>query len=166
MLCHVNVIPLNPTAQFGGRPTSKEGVEKFIAILASYGVTATPRTRRGIDIDAGCGQLKADLLKQQRKQPPLQHSVQALDTPAAELLERQEEQQKLDDSSDCGDIVIDHSDDQTGSSHSGGLLDESSIDIESIEEEGSSSGGGGGGTSAVTHSTTTTSTAELPTTIV
>jgi hypothetical protein len=66
MLCHVNVIPLNPTNKFGGKPTSKAGVLRFIEILAEYGVTATPRTRRGIDIDAGCGQLKADLLRKKK----------------------------------------------------------------------------------------------------
>lgn len=65
MNCHVNVIPLNPTAGFGGKPTSKEGVNEFIRVLETYGVPATPRTRRGIDIDAGCGQLKADLLRKQ-----------------------------------------------------------------------------------------------------
>ncbi len=36
---------------------------KFINILAEYGITATPRTRRGIDINAGCGQLKSELLR-------------------------------------------------------------------------------------------------------
>lgn len=66
MLCHVNVIPLNPTNKFGGKPTSKAGVLRFIEILSEYGVTATPRTRRGIDIDAGCGQLKADLLRKKK----------------------------------------------------------------------------------------------------
>lgn len=62
----MNVIPLNPTNKFGGKPTSKAGVLRFIEILAEYGVTATPRTRRGIDIDAGCGQLKADLLRKKK----------------------------------------------------------------------------------------------------
>lgn len=61
MLCHVNVIPLNPTAGFGGRPTPKAGVDEFIRVLKTYGVAATPRTRRGIDIDAGCGQLSTEL---------------------------------------------------------------------------------------------------------
>lgn len=68
MLCHVNVIPLNPTSGFTeGRPTSKAGVDEFCRILSQYGVTATPRTRRGIDIDAGCGQLKQELLKRVRR---------------------------------------------------------------------------------------------------
>eukprot|EP01036_Dinobryon_divergens_P032155 gene32155-41690_t len=66
LLCHVNVIPLNPTAGYAGKPTSKEQMQKFIAILASYGVTGTARVRRGIDIDAGCGQLKADLIRKQK----------------------------------------------------------------------------------------------------
>jgi 23S rRNA (adenine2503-C2)-methyltransferase len=64
--CHVNVIPLNPTSGFGGKPTPKAGVDEFIRILGEFGVPCTPRTRRGIDIDAGCGQLKAELLKRQR----------------------------------------------------------------------------------------------------
>ncbi len=29
MLCHVNLIPLNPTAGYGGRPSSPEQVERF-----------------------------------------------------------------------------------------------------------------------------------------
>ena len=45
--CHVNVIPLNPTALYGGKPTPKAGVDEFIRVLGEYGVTATPRTRRG-----------------------------------------------------------------------------------------------------------------------
>lgn len=63
LLCHVNVIPLNPTKGFTGKPTTKAGVDEFVRILASYDVPCTPRTRRGIDIDAGCGQLKADLIR-------------------------------------------------------------------------------------------------------
>ena len=33
LLCHVNVIPLNPTEGYAGRPTSKAGVLHFIQIL-------------------------------------------------------------------------------------------------------------------------------------
>ena len=60
-LCHVNVIPLNPTKGYDGAPTSKEGVARFVQILATYGIRCTPRTRRGIDINAGCGQLTATI---------------------------------------------------------------------------------------------------------
>ena len=59
MLCHVNAIPLNPTPEYGGGPSSTEASDAFAHILASYGVSMTVRVRRGIDIDAGCGQLKA-----------------------------------------------------------------------------------------------------------
>jgi 23S rRNA (adenine2503-C2)-methyltransferase len=58
MLCHVNLIPLNPTQGYGGKPSSRLRVEAFQQELASYGVTSTVRVRRGIDIQAGCGQLR------------------------------------------------------------------------------------------------------------
>ena len=55
--CHVNLIPLNPTRGFDGRPSSLPNAEAFIKVLESNGIPATVRVRRGIDIDAGCGQL-------------------------------------------------------------------------------------------------------------
>ncbi len=63
MLCHVNLIPLNPTEGFAGGPSSKERVDKFQEVLSSYGVTSTVRVRRGIDIQAGCGQLRDRVVK-------------------------------------------------------------------------------------------------------
>ncbi len=62
MLCHVNIIPLNPTGGYHHGPSAGERIDQFIATLAEYGVTATIRVRRGIDIDAGCGQLKAAVI--------------------------------------------------------------------------------------------------------
>ncbi|HIP70302.1 MAG TPA: 23S rRNA (adenine(2503)-C(2))-methyltransferase RlmN [Anaerolineae bacterium] len=59
MLCHVNLIPLNPTQQYGGQPSSRARVDAFQQELTRYGVSSTVRVRRGIDIQAGCGQLKA-----------------------------------------------------------------------------------------------------------
>jgi 23S rRNA (adenine2503-C2)-methyltransferase len=47
MLCHVNIIPLNPTKGFRGKPASKERIERFIQILELYKVPATVRMRRG-----------------------------------------------------------------------------------------------------------------------
>lgn len=58
MMCHVNLIPLNPTAGYGGTPANRERSDAFVATLAEYGVSATVRVRRGIDIQAGCGQLR------------------------------------------------------------------------------------------------------------
>ncbi len=57
MLCHVNAIPLNPTLGFSGKATSHERANKFRQILMDHGIPCTIRTRRGIDIQAGCGQL-------------------------------------------------------------------------------------------------------------
>lgn len=58
MLCHVNLIPLNPTRDYAGKPSSHERVQAFQNTLARYGVSSTVRVRRGIDIQAGCGQLR------------------------------------------------------------------------------------------------------------
>lgn len=55
---HVNVIPLNPTGQYGGAPSPNQAIREFKEILDSYGLPSTVRQRRGIDIDAGCGQLR------------------------------------------------------------------------------------------------------------
>jgi 23S rRNA (adenine2503-C2)-methyltransferase len=57
LLCHVNIIPLNPTTKFAGQPTTRERAAAFQAILESKGIPCTIRLRRGIDIQAGCGQL-------------------------------------------------------------------------------------------------------------
>lgn len=59
LLCHVNLIPLNPVAGSPFQPTARESADTFVAILRSHGIPATLRVRRGIDIDAGCGQLRA-----------------------------------------------------------------------------------------------------------
>jgi 23S rRNA (adenine2503-C2)-methyltransferase len=61
--CHVNAIPLNPTAGYGGGPSAMAAAERFQQILEGYGVGMTVRVRRGIDIDAGCGQLKARIVR-------------------------------------------------------------------------------------------------------
>lgn len=55
----VNVIPLNPTSSYDGSPSDAAAVDAFRAILARHGVPSSVRQRRGIDVDAGCGQLAA-----------------------------------------------------------------------------------------------------------
>lgn len=67
LLCHVNLIPLNPTAGYGGKPPTRENVDAFQKELARFGITSTVRVRRGIDIQAGCGQLRDRLLNQQNQ---------------------------------------------------------------------------------------------------
>jgi 23S rRNA (adenine2503-C2)-methyltransferase len=67
LLCHVNVIPLNPTDGYVGAPSEPERVARFVSILESYGIPATVRVRRGIDVNAGCGQLKAAVVRRQEQ---------------------------------------------------------------------------------------------------
>jgi 23S rRNA (adenine2503-C2)-methyltransferase len=57
LLCHVNVIPLNPTHKYAGKATTHQRAEAFRAELEKAGIPCTIRIRRGIDIQAGCGQL-------------------------------------------------------------------------------------------------------------
>jgi len=57
ILCHVNVIPLNPTRNYPGQATTRERAREFQAELEKAGIPCTIRIRRGIDIQAGCGQL-------------------------------------------------------------------------------------------------------------
>lgn len=64
MLCHVNLIPLNPTEGYKGGPSSKDQVQTFQDVLERYGVSSTVRMRRGIDIQAGCGQLRDRVVKE------------------------------------------------------------------------------------------------------
>ena len=59
MDAHVNLIPLNPTEDFAGEAPSEPRVRAFQDIVQAYGLPTTVRQRRGIDVAAGCGQLKA-----------------------------------------------------------------------------------------------------------
>jgi 23S rRNA (adenine2503-C2)-methyltransferase len=57
LLCHVNGIPLNPTAGYKGRATDRQRAALFKETLERAGIPCTIRMKRGIDIQAGCGQL-------------------------------------------------------------------------------------------------------------
>lgn len=58
LLCHVNLIPLNPTAAapFGRTPYAR--VKDFEQVLREAGIPTTLRVEKGIEIAAGCGQLR------------------------------------------------------------------------------------------------------------
>ena len=62
ILAHVNLIPLNPTSSYAGRPSSQSALADFGAVLERHRIPYTIRVRRGAKIQAGCGQLR------QRKQ--------------------------------------------------------------------------------------------------
>jgi 23S rRNA (adenine2503-C2)-methyltransferase len=57
---HVNLIPLNPTGGFAGTATPSAAAKIFKQLLQAAGIPSTIRQRRGIDVAAGCGQLRAD----------------------------------------------------------------------------------------------------------
>jgi 23S rRNA (adenine2503-C2)-methyltransferase len=59
LLCHVNLIPLNPTEGCDYLPSSRERVLAFRRVLNRMGIANTVRLARGIDIQAGCGQLRS-----------------------------------------------------------------------------------------------------------
>lgn len=67
---HVNLIPLNPTPGFSTPGTARDSIVWFRDLLDSFGVNATIRSNRGTDIDAACGQLRAEqrvVLSQKRR---------------------------------------------------------------------------------------------------
>jgi 23S rRNA (adenine2503-C2)-methyltransferase len=55
--CHVNIIPLNPTSGFEGEKALPNQIDEFKGVLDRHHIPCTVRIRRGIDIQAGCGQL-------------------------------------------------------------------------------------------------------------
>jgi 23S rRNA (adenine2503-C2)-methyltransferase len=57
LLCHINLIPLNPTPNSPWSGSPDERVYAFRDRLEAAGIPTTVRLRRGIDIAAGCGQL-------------------------------------------------------------------------------------------------------------
>jgi 23S rRNA (adenine2503-C2)-methyltransferase len=63
ILCHVNLIPINPVRENGFEATSLEQARKFQAVLKRYGIEATIRRELGADIDAACGQLRNKHIK-------------------------------------------------------------------------------------------------------
>jgi 23S rRNA (adenine2503-C2)-methyltransferase len=57
---HVNLIPLNPTQGFTGQAADLPAAAAFQRVLREAGIPSTIRQRRGIDVAAGCGQLRAE----------------------------------------------------------------------------------------------------------
>ena len=56
---HVNLIPINPTLGFDELPADEETAKRFQRVLARHNIPSTVRQKRGIDIQAGCGQLRS-----------------------------------------------------------------------------------------------------------
>jgi 23S rRNA (adenine2503-C2)-methyltransferase len=58
LLCHVNLIPVNRVDGSPYQPSSRQRTQGFLRVLRAAGISATVRLRRGLDIEAGCGQLR------------------------------------------------------------------------------------------------------------
>ena len=57
LLCHVNLIPVNPTLRADFLRSNISDIKIFQKELMSYGVPSTLRMEKGIEVSAGCGQL-------------------------------------------------------------------------------------------------------------
>jgi 23S rRNA (adenine2503-C2)-methyltransferase len=59
LLCHVNLIPVNPTPDASIRRPARARTLAFQRELAAAGVACTVRVEKGVEISAACGQLRA-----------------------------------------------------------------------------------------------------------
>lgn len=69
-LCHVNLIPLNPTLDPSLRATQRQDAAAFREAVEACGVPCTIRVNRGRDIDAACGQLRLRERRRAQALPP------------------------------------------------------------------------------------------------
>ena len=70
-LCHVNLIPLNPTEDTSLHAPSSQRALAFESRLRDAGIAATIRVNRGRDILAACGQLRLSEKKRRQREPAL-----------------------------------------------------------------------------------------------
>lgn len=63
LLCHVNLIPLNPIKENDLVKSKKESINRFKSYLDGRGISATIRREMGSDVNAACGQLRRDYKK-------------------------------------------------------------------------------------------------------
>ena len=66
--CHINLIPLNPTPAYTQQASHAERIHDFARTISSHRIPHSVRVRRGIDIQAGCGQLAIEKNQSQQRQ--------------------------------------------------------------------------------------------------
>ena len=59
LLCHVNLIPVNPTAAGQFKRPAAARIRAFVEEVERYHIPVTLRDTQGVEIQAGCGQLRA-----------------------------------------------------------------------------------------------------------
>jgi 23S rRNA (adenine2503-C2)-methyltransferase len=78
---HVNLIRLNTTRGFEGRSAEPIAAETFKETMRAAGFPCTIRQFRGIDVDAGCGQLRAQRVRRGEFGSQLSRAEVATGTP-------------------------------------------------------------------------------------
>ncbi len=58
MLCHVNLIPANPTGEKNIKRPDKKRIKNFMEVLENHNISVSIRKERGEDIEGACGQLR------------------------------------------------------------------------------------------------------------
>ena len=66
MLCHVNLIPLNPVPERGLKGVSRAAAGEFAQWLTERHISATVRREMGTDIEGACGQLRRRVIDEIR----------------------------------------------------------------------------------------------------
>jgi 23S rRNA (adenine2503-C2)-methyltransferase len=69
LLCHINLIPVNPIEERTYRQSENEAVSKFKNVLENCGRNVTIRREMGRDIQAACGQLRKTYIKEHEINP-------------------------------------------------------------------------------------------------
>ncbi len=60
MVCHINLIPVNPIKERDFKRSEKNAIKVFTETLEKYKINVTVRRRLGADINASCGQLRQE----------------------------------------------------------------------------------------------------------
>ncbi len=60
MICHVNLIPVNPIKEKNFKRSEKNAIKVFTETVEAYKISVTVRRELGADINASCGQLRAE----------------------------------------------------------------------------------------------------------
>ncbi len=61
--CYINLIPYNKTQSANYEPSEKKRISEFFDILKKHGINVTVRREFGSDMNAACGQLRANYSK-------------------------------------------------------------------------------------------------------